>query len=285
MEAIVNQLGPNKVNVSFAVNDAYVQGSPFKPIDMNASFESIVNPLRLYESIRTKGQKPMRDTKLRTEALQPMKTAPDRQHVCNVSNTNTQLIATNIIPRGNTIMYHMMCISSPSASLVIHPSEVRKTLELFKTTIAKDLVSEKQLFKMYGFSKKRTVTVDIMQSEIQKEVTDDVMSNETLTYLAKYTQRNLSIIQETQKARTDIIVDATYQWCLFIRDEDGYAVSERVTTKEEVDAFAISLIGSVNDVEKQKVGDLRAIYKFITGYTKASMQKADLVKYLTDALK
>ena len=284
MEAVIDHLGPNKVNVSFVVNDAYVQGSPFKPIDMNASFASIVNPLKLYESTRNKSHTTFRDSKPRaTIEQQTTKFTPQPVQTSREFAPPTTSIS-NIVPEGNVIMYHMMCISSPAASLLVNPSDINRALDVFKSTIARELVSEKQLFKVYGFSKKRSITVEAMQSELQKAVTDGDMSTETLSCLAKYTKRNISIVQTSDKIRTDIVIDDMCEWSVFIQDAKGISYNGSITSKQQLDEYAISVVGNVNAVEKQKVNDLRALYKFITGNAKASMQKAELAKFLSDTL-
>ena len=108
---------------------------------------------------------------------------------CN--RPSTQLLApTSVYSRcsylsDNNIIYSLLCYYNPQVNL--YPlCEQETMLKTFQATIADSLMNERQLFKLYGFNKKKGWSADSMAMNLKSSQSDNVLGDPELSYLAKY---------------------------------------------------------------------------------------------------
>lgn len=256
METILEKLGPNKVTVPICEVAKFTQKTQQKREDVTDVYALFPTPLKSHHA----------NLKVATPSC------------ANVSQKEIVRL------HGNTFMIDVMKVLHPSTTLICRNNDMNNELVRFKRDMAKDLDNEHQWFKRLGFTKKRSVSVQGLQDEINDDTTDFKLSFECLYYLAHRLDMNVAILNGNALKRIDVFFDASKPWrCYIIQSDNTFACVPGVDTKQGVDVQALSLYKEHNDVDwaHKKIQPLRDAYKFFTGYIKASGTKAELIEVLT----
>ena len=97
---------------------------------------------------------------------------------------------------GNSFLLIVLHILNPDIS-VQKQEDVCKALAALKKTLAADLTNERNLYKDFGFRKKRNLTVEALKEMIAAENSDrdTGLPPELAAYCSKYIERNITIVR------------------------------------------------------------------------------------------
>jgi len=118
----------------------------------------------------------------------------------------------------------MLCLHLIDAKTsLLRVEDVAKTLEEFKMDLAKNLDNDKNLYKKFGFTRKRTLSIVKMKDEMRAPDTDDVYTCEHFLYLAKLLDAHITLVDLDKIERRDFndTVGQGHARILFKRGEDG----------------------------------------------------------------
>lgn len=266
---VLKQLGPNKVTQPFIEDAAFVQG-----IIPSSSSAACVDPFSLF---------PVPSVGMGSIKKHP---GPLKVHIAQVqTQTQTQNTQTyrNVgrEPVTNTKPAFITTVMATLNPLVSVLTDQEDTLTKFKRELSKNLTNERQLFKKFGFSRKKGVRLESMQKEIEELSSSrfDLPSEYMLQYIAHLFKANMAIINEEKTERTDIIVTEDNRWRLIKHsDSDGYSIEEGILSKEDVDDFASVVMRRAfsGDIDSLKIGDLRSWARFLMGAVPKGATKAIL---------
>lgn len=191
--------------------------------------------------------------------------------VASPSQKRSQSLSEHLL---SAILAHL----DPNTTLM-SPDMMQRELLRFKGELAGNLDNDKQLYKKFGFSRKRGfMTIDDMKKEIQNGST---LSIDTITYLGKLVKSNFIAYNTIQHERIDIddsceeavlIVDGYVQY-----GEDGCMVQNRRAANRCVwNMYAAATNVSKEVVVAAKVIDLKRFAKI--GGENSKLPKDGLVK-------
>ena len=299
IQHMLQALGSNKVHLMIVEDPRFVQTckqtTATHAQDTSAVFSRIPNPYQMYEQTRVRRNSGIvSNNKCAAYDIAPQQRINATPPLHPPPPPTPQSSSPKI--QGNSFMYHVLCIIDPLVTVMNH-TQVQESLFKFKTDLAKHLGNEKQLFKQFGFSKKKSVTLESMQANLQETNTDLVLFPESLLYIAKLTKLNISICNAEDHTRQDIqgnIVDSCptgASWYMFEWKNGQYKVHDIQDTHDLLNAY-ISLTFKetfkniqLENLDKSKATDLKMVYKFITGACKAPLTKVELCEYISRALK
>lgn len=179
MDAIISSLGNSKVTTVIRENN-YVQGKVIKTDSFTfpvlATVEDIPTPVVVQQPQEANNQPPQSQA------------------------TNTFEYTLYKSPFG--LMYYILYMVDPTISL-LHHTDVKPLLTKFVADVAFNLGGDKQLFKAYGFNRKRTVTLQGMQDAIHQGGFHNMVSKEILTYVSKLTKRTVTVYDVETQERYD----------------------------------------------------------------------------------
>lgn len=249
MQAIFAGLGPNKVTVPFQESTRFVQGNKAYVTSYPYSFP---HPANVLESQST-----------------------------STMNHKKEPIRKTLISKEDSVMYHMMVYLSPMAAL---PSDKESTLKEFKEELVKNLTNEKQLYKAFGFSKKRSCTVEDLSNAIMGKSVEK--SADAMTYLAKLSNARIIIVNIDALSRVDYAYgdDTT---CIFFAYDDGeYNYIEHLKTLHECNVYIVKQsMAKLPPISALKLTEAKTIVKFLTGNSKTPSTKAAVIAEIDAALK
>lgn len=166
--------------------------------------------------------------------------------------------------RGKTFFHIIMHIMNPMVSVLNDQSHA---LEHFKQELSKNLTNESQLFKKFGFSRRKGLTAEDMQAEIMKTSSSAIPSENIMHYVCNLIKSNISLIDETKVERIDCVVDIAHAWNLILIRPSGLILVDGISTKEDIDkkAAAIMKKGFKGTIDELKIADLRVWGRFVMG--------------------
>ena len=298
IEHIIANLGPSKVTVPIKYS-RFIQGC--KDRESKPSICTFgEHPFDIYERIKgSSGSSKLRESNKTIRSVQPSQQhhfqppAPQQQQVvskplapCFIESTKDKdgfLSISNICD--NTLVFFILqAIDSKVGVLKIE--DVHAELSKFKKDLAKNLGSDKQLFKKYGFSRKKTLNLESMQTAIDVQNSDASMTDDIIMYLAKLAKINMCIINSTFERKDVECGDEMSRWLVFKQSSEGYALysHSEFASINELNAFMIQLHITNNHVSKQgiknmKIQDLRKLAKL---FGIKSSSKADITTSLLE---
>lgn len=86
--------------------------------------------------------------------------------------------------KGNTFIMLLLHLIDQKTSL-LKLSDALNALTSFKIDLSKNLDNEKQLWKKFGFHRKRTLNLEKVKSDLTSEHTDSILGHEHYLYFAK----------------------------------------------------------------------------------------------------
>lgn len=296
MEFIIQSMGPNKVNVPIKESQTYVQRGERKnddPFAVFSVFESFPNPFKEFEQLKSSNGSSTY-VKTQTNVTTKFCKVPEEKKTTNNTEKNTDdvmNIKSRIAPpKGNTLLCEIMGIMNPLVT-VMSGSSLTDTLADFKDDLARNLNNERQLFKEFGFSKKRSLTVDEMKANIRQTTTDGNLRPEVLTYLAYLLLKNICILDSQNLERTEteaIVKSESDSYHVFKLNSGDTFVYLGIKSTDDIDKYAMNMFQEVKECivpQTMKIQDLRQAYQFLTNKHKTGMKKADLIEFLDQKLK
>lgn len=257
---VLKQLGPNKVTQPFEEDAAFVQAV------ISTSSTSCLDPYSLFP--------------VPSVSSVPFSGSMKKPQI--QSKVQSQTETTSPIPSKNAFITTVMTTLNPLVSVL---TDQEDTLTKFKRELTKNLTNERQLFKKLGFSRKKGVTIESMEKEIEElsHTRFGLPSEYILQYIAHLLKANLAIINERTTERIDIIVTEDNRWRLIEQcDTNGYSFSTggtgEVMSKEDVDEFASTIMRRAfsGDIDSLKIADLRSWARFTMGAVPKGATKAIL---------
>jgi hypothetical protein len=171
-------------------------------------------------------------------------------------------------------------------------SQLHSNVQKFKEDLSKNLNNEKQLYKAFGFSRKKSISLESMQSNLTAPKTDKALTPESILYIAKLTQTNIVLCHWDDMERMDTVVSPEFEkWCVYSWDPklEEYTVAA-MKSIDEINSFIQEegILHSkldlkkfkIDDMTNAKVAELKTAYRFMTGNTKTPLSKAELVDKL-----
>lgn len=175
---------------------------------------------------------------------------------------------------GNTMLMLCMHIADNKVSLV-KLCELDRTIDAFKSDMAKNLDNEKSLYKKFGFSRKKLMTLEQFKADCIAKDTDTDMKPEFVVYLSKLLKRNICVVSLApgHLERTDYVSDVLDPWVLIKQDNvKGYmlftgtqTVSEAIEEELFKGGFFIKL-ASKKKMELKKLAKIVGNDEFVTKY-------------------
>jgi hypothetical protein len=157
------------------------------------------------------------------------------------------------------------CLHLIDSTLSVLPlNSIKKTVDDFKIDLAKNLDNDKQLYKKFGFSRKRSITIDGMKAFLTGDNTDTNFMVEVFTYMAKLLQKNICIVDFAEKSRGDYMHDVLSPWILFRIDTGSYQL---YTGTENIYTVIEKELKLTPDIKLLKANELKKIIK-LTGLSK-----------------
>jgi len=136
---------------------------------------------------------------------------------------------------GNTFLMLCLHIIDGKTSLLRVPDAI-KNLTSFKADLANNLDNDKQLYKKFGFSRKRNLNVDKMKAELILDDTDAIIGPEHTLYLAKLIGAHIVAIDPSKLERHDLNADASPSY-LFTKNENVFSLySGTLAFPEKIEA-------------------------------------------------
>jgi hypothetical protein len=249
IQSVIDSLGPNKVTVPFQESSRFVQGNTAYAKSYPYSFQ---HPFKLFET----------QYKERKTSGQP------------------NLSGGSVICKEDAILYQLMVYLTPMSSL---PSDKASTLNEFRCELVRNLSNEKQLYKMFGFSKKKTCTIEDLTKAIMEPSVEK--SADAMTYLSKLAQSRIIIVDIKAMTRADYVHGDS---CILF-DYDGvsaeYKYIDNVKTLEECNRYILAKTkDTLPPSSSLKLNEAKTIVKFLSGNSKTATTKAEVLAEL-EALK
>ena len=235
MEHIISQLGPNQVTVAIEPSK-YIQTTSPPSFNEQNEFSSIPDPIKMFEKIKYANK----------FAPPPPPPPPPRVSL-----------------EPYTLFMHVLMETDPKAEL-LSPTQKLALIKQFQTDLQKNLDNEKGLFKLFGFSKKRSVTLEALKAALgptDKELTDDA-----ILYLAKLLNKRIVIYNDDTERTEHNPVEQ--ELLLFKKSkEQVYAFVDKFTTSESLDLFLFKELVKQAELTRDtikaaKIAELRVYAKF-----------------------
>lgn len=197
---------------------------------------------------------------------------------------------------GNNTMKSFLCIINPIMTLSSNEMSGLQ-IKKFKRELSMNLDNEKLYFKKMGFSRKKGITIEQMKTELVKDVTDGILSRESLTYLCNIANIDLVIIDIDKEERivitshqsnsnTDIYALSLETFQLEkIENNDFIGMTLRLyKNKQQINSYD-SILKFRERVNVMKFIELKRLGKFLFGEDALKkMKKDDLVRTIMEKI-
>lgn len=197
---------------------------------------------------------------------------------------------------GNNMMKSFLCIINPIMTLSSNEMSGLQ-IKKFKRELSMNLDNEKLYFKKMGFSRKKGITIEQMKTELVKDVTDGILSRESLTYLCNIANIDLVIIDIDKEERivitshqsnsnTDIYALSLETFQLEkIENNDFIGMTLRLYKDKQQINSDDSILEFRNRVNVMKFIELKRLGKFLFGEDALKkMKKDDLVRTIMEKI-
>jgi hypothetical protein len=156
----------------------------------------------------------------------------------------------------DTDTFLTMCLNIIDPNICILTKEgVKKHIDPFKVDLAKNLDNDKQLYKKFGFSRKKSINIDSMKSFFNQENTDLNITPEVFTYLSKLLQKNICIVDFSLIVRSDYVHDVLSDWIMFKFENNKYNL---YCGKDNIPIFIEKEVFSRGHLSKEKLDQTKA---------------------------
>ena len=190
---------------------------------------------------------------------------------------------------GNTMLQIFLHLLEPKTTL-IKREDIDIQLKSFKESLAKELDSEKQLFKKFGFSRKRTCDIDDFKKKLTQIITDTVpFDNDVLTYLSKLSKRDVVVFDVKNQIRIASVCgqsDATVLLISYDALMHKYNMINEFVSKDECNKACARLYfdNYKPNLESLKVLELKALAKLLGCKSTSKQEAYESIKRLLDSL-
>ena len=179
--------------------------------------------------------------------------------------------------KGNTFLYHILDHKDPVMA-VLPEYKIENTITHFKEELATNL-HMKNYFSKFGFSRKKNTSLSDMQEELRHTDTDAKMSEHALKYIAIICCINIIILDKENFTRKCVEgIDAKDMIVLRVHSDGSYSNLD-VYTEKDLFTLCKTWIWTPNsprqEWETKSLGELKHIYKFLTGDEKCTMRKKE----------
>jgi hypothetical protein len=241
-------LGPSKITTSIKTVDALMQG----PNSSNA----VVAPS--YSNVR-----PTASNALPTIPYLVPPPPPPRSSFVVVEPG--PFISPTCLAK-NTFVLLILHLSEPGGCVTVkHVKEVIKQLAEFKQVLTNALDNERGLYKKFGFSRKRTLTMQGLKDMINAPDSDTDLKPELITYLGKYTEHNICLIRiNGTLERTEYIADPLKPWVLIKEVHDkGYMLYTGTESISSVIVKELEHAGYLAKLATKKKSEINKLVKMV----------------------
>lgn len=199
----------------------------------------------------------------------------------NISNNTTNREMNNCSENDDSFILSVLENVNPYVSLYTLEDKL-KCLEKFKKQSADDLDNENQLFRKFGFSKKKdSINIHSMKKEITQVETNGNLSETVLLYLCLLGNVSLVIIKEEDLKKQIINYDEKFP--LFIMNN---RTSVNLTSKQGLEELLKKIVldkykEGKEDIKKLSYLELRTIDKFLNIHNQnVHKKKDDIIDYV-----
>lgn len=264
IETVLQNLGQNKVSIPIH-HCQFTQGMEDQSKQPSIGYEDIMknipDPLKEYERVRKTKHTPK--STLISHQLQPLTpvSVPTPEPVHDTDFVQQRQFY-------KLILHHI----DPTTK-VFKPDMLEAHIIKFQCDLAKNLDNEKQLFKVFGFSRKKSISLETMQTNLQG--TDAQLTEDIFTYISKLLKKNLVIFNHVANERTDIITCG--ETPLLILQTPKYVLTHEFETIKEANDFFVDHVKAKQStltpavIKDMKITELRALAKLVG--IKASQKK------------
>ena len=252
MDHIIAQLGPNQVTVQIEPSKYIVSVSnPELPPQITGA--GIPDPIKMFERIKYNRQAP---------SLPPLPPPPPPPRV-----------KVDITP--HTLILSVLKETDPKIELLDDAKKL-PLIKQFQSDLQKNLDNEKGLFKLFGFARKRSISLEALKESLDK--TDKELTKEALLYLAKLLNKRIVIITDMEREE---YLGGDSDLLLFKKNPNGIYTHEAVNAAELESELFKRLVQNAEltkaKVASAKIAELRQFAKFVG-------IKASIKKEIQDAL-
>lgn len=152
------------------------------------TFAMVSSPIAILDSLTN-----MKHTNVSSYTTYPTSQSP---HVLAPKNKNM----THTYNHGNRIIYTVLFLLDGTISL-LRKEQQWDIIKRFKADMCKNLDNERQLYKIMGFHRKKTMTVEGMKNHIMSDNLDTTADEAIWTYIVRLLQRDLHVVSLTSKTR------------------------------------------------------------------------------------
>jgi hypothetical protein len=166
----------------------------------------------------------------------------------------------------NTFVLLILHLSEPGGCVTVkHVKEVIKQLAEFKQVLTNALDNERGLYKKFGFSRKRTLTMQGLKDMINAPDSDTDLKPELITYLGKYTEHNICLIRiNGTLERTEYIADPLKPWVLIKEVHDkGYMLYTGTESISSVIVKELEHAGYLAKLATKKKSEINKLVKMV----------------------
>lgn len=259
MDFIKENIGDNKVFKLPEQHGEFVQGI-VRPNKKNSVFDDMICPLKIFQDLQTKG----------TDHTPKRPRQENYGHHSMIQRNDGDLM------NNNMYLYNLYAQIDPLFPIKKDKMQILKD---FKQELSASLNNEKQYFKKFGFSKKRSLTCEEMQKQILNHETDNKMHDLTLAYLCKICKVCLTIINKQTLNKT-IINDLTPDNKILLVTEPNKEFTI-VSLLEINDKLVMSLkekYPNFQKIESMDFNELRHLSKFISLDNSVFKKKDEIIQ-------
>ena len=166
----------------------------------------------------------------------------------------------------NTFILLILHLSEPGGCVTVkHVKEVIKQLAEFKQVLTNALDNERGLYKKFGFSRKRTLTMQGLKDMINAPDSDTDLKPELITYLGKYTEHNICVIRiNGTLERAEYIADPLKPWVLIKEVHDkGYMLYTGTESISSVIVKDLEHAGYLAKLATKKKSEINKLVKMV----------------------
>lgn len=182
---------------------------------------------------------------------------------------------------GMTLLYSVVFLNDVKIAL-LQTDQLSKVLTMFQNEAAYNLEGEKQLYKKWGFFRRKGCSVACMKETILATENNDILclsSKHVMQYMALLSNHYLIIFNQDKTERMDYGDPSKEHRLLIYKEKNGFTLIEKT---EPIDKKLFKLFIEkfpLPNEDEIKMPYLRSISKVLN---LPKMQKVDIIKVLKD---
>jgi hypothetical protein len=230
------KIGPSKVTAAIHHN-SFTQGSPQTPSE--SWFNKMPDPFDILESMRSTKKEEKSNRQKMSLDKRPMHVEPVKAHVEPVYTEAIQVHDDGYSKCDDTIStnsFAALILYSVDKSLsLLRATDAMVHVERFKKDCAAQLDGERQLYKTFGFARKKTSSIEALKHAFMVPNMDMSLQgkDEVIMYMAKLTNSCIILYNMESGMRNDFNKSSTY--LLLVYNKDRYQMYN------EIDLGAITI--------------------------------------------